>query len=221
MKETELAAHIVDWLRGEKWDVYQEVVSLGRRCDIIAVKKFDYVTMGWAIECKASASLKVLEQACMWMLPMRSVAVPVGGGSVLFEKCAMNEKIGVLRVGKNGYIYESRSAPLMREHYRYWHDRFMPRWLHPDQKLSIAGEKNGDYSTPYKRSMREVRNFLKENPGSTTQELYAALGKLHYASKASFRGCVRSCLIQFEKNWCKVDKNEKPYRFYVKENEGK
>ena len=59
--ETDVAASVVRWLEEFDWKVYQEV-SLGssaRTVDIVAVRG----PLVWAIECKVSLGLAVLEQA--------------------------------------------------------------------------------------------------------------------------------------------------------------
>ena len=223
MKETELAAHVVDWLRGEKWDVYQEVklFSGGRRADIIAVKPGDHATLVWAIECKVTASLAVIDQARKWFTLYRSVAIPwYAGKNNLFYGVAKNYNVGVLQVKKNGDIYEVDSPKLIRSNYHYCKHSILPG-LHPDQRLTPAGSNNGDYYTPYKNSMRDIRNFITENPGCTIGDIHKRLGRMHYASKSSFRGSVLTALSTYEKDWCRLDASSRPYRFYVKENEGK
>lgn len=61
IKETDVAAAVVAWLSDMGWDVYQEV-SLGnggRTVDLVARSG----AILWAIECKVSLGLAVLEQA--------------------------------------------------------------------------------------------------------------------------------------------------------------
>jgi len=61
IRETDVAAAVVRWLEEFDWTVYQEV-SLGasaRTVDLVAVRG----PLIWAIECKVSLGLAVLEQA--------------------------------------------------------------------------------------------------------------------------------------------------------------
>jgi len=76
MKESELAAVVVEWLERNRWDVYQEVkVFGGRVADIVAIGPDG---ASWVIECKARASQSVIHQAlkhvgsATWI----SVAIP-------------------------------------------------------------------------------------------------------------------------------------------------
>jgi len=64
MKETELAEKVVDWLKSQHWEVYQEVQphAFDRTADIVAVTG----NLLWIIEVKKSLSLALLEQALRW-----------------------------------------------------------------------------------------------------------------------------------------------------------
>ena len=59
VKETEIAAAVVRWLVDMEWTVYQEVSLGGRVIDLVATRG----PLVWAIECKVSLGLAVLEQA--------------------------------------------------------------------------------------------------------------------------------------------------------------
>lgn len=63
--ETEVARPVVEWLRAEGWEVYQEV-SMGyadTTCDIVATSG----SLLWAIEAKRSKTLALVDQARAWL----------------------------------------------------------------------------------------------------------------------------------------------------------
>lgn len=216
MKETELAAHVVEWLTDQHWDVYQEVRQYqgGPIADIVAVRH----GIVWVIECKLSAGLYVLEQAGGWHSHLRSVAVPESRSRTRrFEFVARDYfKVGVIEVNKrSGNVNEVRAAPLMREYHKLATD--LRSILHDGHKeFSEAGSKDGGYWTPYKETMRKVRRVIEGNPGCTIGEIYKRLEETHYRNEASAKSGIRNSLVQFESDWCRVDTDTKPFRFYIR-----
>lgn len=102
IRETDVAAAVVAWLAEFDWTVYQEV-SLGasaRTVDLVAVRG----PLLWAIECKVSLGLAVLEQAHGLRGLAHYVSVAVqgarrGGHSWGFASSAMKEAgIGMFTV---------------------------------------------------------------------------------------------------------------------------
>ena len=104
VKETEIAAAVVRWLVDMEWTVYQEVSLGGRVIDLVATRG----PLVWAIECKVSLGLAVLEQAygLLGYAHYVSVAVrePTSEDSVVRwfaeQVVAAEHGIGVLEVGE-------------------------------------------------------------------------------------------------------------------------
>ena len=102
-KEADLAKVVVSWLNEQHWDVYQEVQihGFGGVADIVAVQG----PLVWVIECKTSLSLTVMEQASVWRVHFRSVAVPTGvrhhSRTAAYRVARLFFKVGVLCVSSH------------------------------------------------------------------------------------------------------------------------
>ncbi len=181
--EQELASVVVGWLGEQGWDVYQEVtVRGGPRCDIVATQG----PITWAIECKTSFGLGVLDQAFYWRgrANLVSVAVPYSH-SDFGRRVAREYGIGILHV----------IAKSVREHER-------PRlWRRVEGKLrqilrdehktyAPAGNADASYFSPFKATCRNVSDFVRRNPGAPLKQVIDSIGH-HYASTASARQHIR------------------------------
>lgn len=217
-KETDIAKAVVAWLTEQHWEVYQEVQirSLGSVADIVAVQG----PLVWVIECKTSLSLSVMEQASSWFAHYRSVAVPSGRNrrsrQAAYKVAKQFFKVGVLSVIGNA-VDQIAAPPYMRE-YRKLALRLRDKLEPEHQTYAEAGNAEGRYWTPYKRTMRDVQRFLSTNPGATMKEIQREIGRAHYASPASCRGNLGRALELWE-DWCEVDRSSKPFRYYIKGHE--
>lgn len=217
MSEQELAKHVVAWLENEHWDVYQEVQFFTGSgiADIVAVRS----NLVWIIECKTTMSLAVMEQAAGWRVHFRSIAIPAAKQAdrrTAFAICKDYFQIGVLVLGEYNEIYEKISPPLKREYHRFAKDRM--KTLSPEHKVyAQAGAKNGGHFTPYKRTIRAVREYITRNPGCTLKEIIDSVGRGHYAHKQSARSTIRTALIEWESEWCRIDLSASPYKYYIQE----
>ena len=223
MKETELAAPVVEWLTAQHWDVYQEVqfAPLGSIADIVAVRH----GIIWIIECKVAYGLAVLGQASgWWEAHYRSVAVPRSREPRDYRVAKDYYKVGILEVstGFDGIlaVNELSSPPLFLRHRDNMGIRRMQHCLATLTELhktfAQAGSNKHDHLTPYKQTMMDVRKVVEKNPGCTIKFLYEQLGEMHYSSKASFMGNLVKSLVDFEKDWCKVDTSARPYKLFLK-----
>lgn len=208
-KETELASKVVDWLNDQGWEVWQEV-RFHTYCaihDIIAIK--DNIT--WCIECKLSFNLKVIEQAYRSNTIFKSIAVPTTNsfGQMICNRLG----IGILVVGKNTDSVYNRSGKIFRENYRYSKD-IVKKLKDIPKSFARAGSKGG-YWTPYKETIRSIRAYILTHEGCTLKEIMHEL-KHHYASDATARICIRKSLEEYEIDWCKVVKDGKVFRYYIK-----
>jgi hypothetical protein len=219
--EAEIAAKVVEWLKGQQWDVYQEVqvAQGGRIADIVAVFNKRIV---WVIECKTSFGLKVLEQAFHWRVHYRSIAIPrpknIYTRPWTAERVAKEfYEVGIIEVDtRDMNIQVLVEAPLKRDCHNY--SKYVLDRLRPEQKTyAAAGTKGSTHWTPYKGTIDKVRNFIEENPGCTLKEIMAdIIDEHHYKSTQSARGSIRIALETFE-NWCRVEKSTKPYTYFIAE----
>ena len=220
MTEIELARPVVEWLKEQHWDVYQEVQleSYGRIADIVAVRG----KCIWIIEYKTSLSLKVIEQASKhWQCHCRSVAVPMGKTTDRwFKKRIMNLlNIGLIEVSKPNY----KGNMTVCEEYKGNFQRLQKQTIHellfklrPEHKNSEAGSRGGGYLTAYSRTMHDIREIISCNPGYTLKEIMTTL-QHHYASEASARTCIKKALAEWETEWCRIEIDGKANRYFVKE----
>ena len=211
----------MEWLQEQHWDVYQEVQRYSATADIVAIQG----PLVWVIECKTSLTIGVMLQATMWTVHYRSVAVPSAKHSktrnAAYQVARNHFKVGVITVSPHSFAYsdtaieEVIAAPYMRE-YRKSALTLKDR-LEPEHKtFAPAGSADGSKWTPYKRTIRDVRSFLEKNPGSTIRQIQEHITSGHYASPASCRGNLGKALENWE-DWCRVDRDQKPFKYYVEE----
>jgi len=220
IKETDLAKRVVEWLRDQHWDVYQEVKFSGHGgiADIVAVR----AGLLWIIECKTCVTFTVLDQAARWQSHFRSIAVPSShdrGGRLMAYRIAKDYlRIGIIEVGELD-IGEYSPPPPMREYHKCA-KRMMSELCEEHKSRLAAGSNGGGYFTPYRRTMDEVRRYVSYNPGCTLKQIMSGLQQHHYASDASARSCIRTALMEWERNWCEVKIDGKEYRYYIKGGRG-
>lgn len=220
-KESELATRVMAWLTAEGWDCYPEVQthSMSHRADIVAVFKQKLV---WVIECKMSLSLAVLDQATRWLGDSHwvSAAVPHRKRtetSFAAQQYLKWKGIGLIRVAIDGEqfrhgfsgVSEIVDAPI---HRRNFSNRLLAT-LHPDMKRYTPGTQSG-YSTPYRRTMDGVREFISRNPGCTIKEIMDGIKKHHYSSQSTARSCIRVALGSFEKG-IEIKQDGNAFRYFI------
>jgi hypothetical protein len=72
-------------------------------------------------------------------------------------------------------------------------------FLHDDQKKSIAGEESGNVSTQFKRSMKNVCEYLEKNGPTSTEVLFDSIVH-HYKKKKSLANALQRYNIHTFKN---------------------
>jgi hypothetical protein len=214
MKETELAAPVVEWLISQNWNVYQEVQfeRLNGIADIVAERH----GILWIVETKTAMTIEVLNQASVWPVHFRSVAVPKAKnrGKRDYRVAKDYYGVGVIEVSEH-YVDETLRPPLYLRHHKQA-KRLMSQLTELHKTFAKAGSKSGSHLTPYKLTMMQIRSTIEKNPGCTVEDLFTTHGSMHYANKSSFKGNVLKCLEEFE-NWCKIDKSSKPFKLFVSE----
>lgn len=220
--EADIAKTVIKYLQHENWSVYQEVqfATGGKIADIVAVRH-NHI---WIIETKTSLTLRVMDQARYWRVPFRSIAIPYAGTSssrderrIAYDIAQNYLKIGVMEVNRED-IKEPVRPPIMREYFRSQKYEKMLSMLDgfpPEYKA--AGSNGGGYFTPYKSTIRAARAYITSNPGCTTNDMMAALGRGHYSSLSSARSNLPKCLVDFESDWCLVVRDDQQrFHYYIK-----
>jgi hypothetical protein len=218
IKETELAAVVVDWLESQDWNVYQEVQFPGTgSADILAIKN-DHI---WVIETKTSFSFQVIAQAIQWEVSYRSVGVPENrrrdrGRTLAFQTCKHLE-IGVIEVNVSNREVYNTEPTLHEGRFVEIAEKQILRELTIYHKNGVAGSTSGGAITPYKVTIMKVKEFIAANPGCTLKDIVSHIGNGHYSSESSAKNSLRSALENWEKDWCAINWNHREYTYTIKQ----
>jgi hypothetical protein len=181
--ESELAALVITYLQDLKWKVYKEVKLKKGRIDIVAVQ--DQII--WAIECKTTFGLAVLEQAYAWLGDANyvSVATPHYVSDRFRRDLLRHYGIGALRVGHKDCT--ECIAPVLRRRI----GKSIRSNLHPEQLTAgIPGTSNSDYYTPFRATCRNLYAYVLEHPLCTIGEAILAITH-HYRSASTAKSSMR------------------------------
>lgn len=187
--EVDLAQAVINTLREWKWEIYQEVVGHGGRCDIVAKQK----NIIWAIECKNSFGFQVLDQAYNWIrngsAHYVSIAVPWKSitNNKIGKKICLDYGIGVLYVSSsNSDNVQEIIQPKLRRKIA------IPFRLCDDQKIiKSAGSTGGGYWTPFRQTVNRLISLVERKPGIEFNKLIKELDH-HYSSLSSAKSCLRN-----------------------------
>ena len=200
MTEVELASDIVKWLDDQHYEVYQEVLFKGSVADIVV----DINGRGWVIETKTSFGLAVIGQAIEWLL-FSSTRVSVGipdtrkdtAGNRLARRICMEKGIGIISVGKNGYVRELSCPRFIRMKSKI---DILEACEDKQKTFAKAGSK-GQYWTPYKCTIDKVERMLSGGEWVRFQDIMISLGNNHhYSSEATAKACLSKNLQTIEKD---------------------
>jgi hypothetical protein len=186
ISESEMAGFIVEWLKDQKWEVYQEVLCGGNRCDIVAVQG----PIIWAIETKKNMSLALIEQALNWIPYAHyvSVGVPWSRRSVA-EKLLSDNGIGILRTE---YKWESEITEQTRPKLHRKIAPALKKSLHEEQKTyALAGNNKSAFYSPFKRTKEALVSLVQAKPGIKFSE---AIGQIdfHYTTRGAALSSLRT-----------------------------
>ncbi len=179
--EADLARHLVDWLRRDGWEVYQEVEIPGGRVDVVARRG----KILWAIEVKLSFGFPVIEQAknSLGRFHFVSVAVPdgkVGRHDGLAQDVCRWLGIGVIAVDKWG-----DSDPMERLRSKLFRRVTRPPKLHEEQKdFCPAGGNRGGHWTRFKSTKQRVIDAVSLDEGVWLKDLMRKVDH-HYSTHSS------------------------------------
>ncbi len=216
MSEEEIAQVVIEYLQELGWEIYQEIQFgnvLGRVADIVAVRDDEV----WVIEVKRSFGIAVLEQAWLWEVPMRSVAVlKTKQRPRTWLKLAKDfYKVGILEVDwkNNKAVREVMPPPILTFHWKSAIEK-VKKLTELHKTFAKAGTNKGNHLTSYKMTMLKVKEFVSENEGCTVKEIVDDLGYMHYANVQSAKQNILSGLNDFE-DWCRIDSTISPARLYL------
>lgn len=236
VSEERLAAHIIEWLEQDHWDVYQEVrihygdrkvqIHYGDRiADIVGVR----ANLCMVVETKTSFALKVVEQAYRWrgFAHFVAVAYPYNTNSYskrderwFRNKICHDYGIGVISVGFDGHSFKEPHIDIPPRLDRSAHKfRYcLSNFCRPEHKyFANAGNAANSRFSPYQSTITYVKNLLRTHGHLTIQEIVNLLDRHHYASDQTAKSCLLKGLREWESDWCACDNSVKPFRFYIKD----
>lgn len=197
LKETDLAQHAIDYLTKEHWDVYPEVqlFLLGRVADIVA----KHNRLIWVVECKTTLTLDVMAQADHWRYYANYVSICVPAikrkaystnkGREFAYRVLKEKGIGVIEVdtwGETTFINTKNGPALNRKaSSSYFHN-----CLHDGHRImGVAGSSNAERWTPFKQTVADITNFVKNNDGCSLKDAIDNVDH-HYASYSTARSSI-------------------------------
>lgn len=204
--EKELAKAVVSWLQEQHWDVWQEVQfhTYGATNDIYAM----YGKISWAIECKLTLNLKVIEQAYRSRAVIKSIAIPHRNSNSFGEKICKDYGIGVISVTSIGNVNYSPGR-LNRGFYKN-SEQTIEFLKKVPKEFCEAGSKNGHW-TPYKATIEQCKSFIRKNSGCSISDIMKHIDH-HYNSDSTAKACITKALKEWETSWCKFEDK----KFYLK-----
>lgn len=219
LKETEVAAPIVEWLASDGWEVYQEVqyTRYGHIHDIVARKG----SILWCVETKTSLSFAVIEQAWRAPFPLRSVGVPVAHTGRkdphAFPRMICGQLgIGVFEVGRN-YVADYKPPDLIRHNHQFAKAYILPHLVEGQKSYKMAGGTAGGHLTPYRETMDRVIAFIGQNSGCSLKDIFAHIkGDHHYHSDATARSAIPNALRKFEADKVRVGTKGRRNAYYLR-----
>lgn len=211
--ESDLAESIVGWLKNEGWTVFKEVqpIKLSKIADIVAVKD-DKI---WIIEAKLIYGSKVLEQAFYWSkyADFVSIAVPrTYNKNIVLDFFLKEHGIGRFWVApstvieNSGYVFLDVSPKINDNVLK----KYIIESLREEHKLSIAGSSGGGYITPYKITIDQIRNLLKEKGKLSINEIVDSI-KHHYSNRRSAINTLNKRLLDVEKDFEIIEEEGKKF----------
>ena len=187
LAETDIARAVILYISEFGWEVYQEVQPHrgGRCCDIVAIKG----GLLWAIECKTSFGLSVLDQADHWTDAANLVSVATLDSKVrIAPRVAELLGVGWLTI-EHGYettrVEERAGAPLRRKVRPY----LRACLVEEHKTFAVAGNAAGTRLTPFAKMRIDLLRRVIASPGIALRDLVAAT-QYHYATPTSARGSI-------------------------------
>lgn len=205
MKEEDLARAVVNWLKLQYDDVYQEVRlwgDHGRIADIVVKVPTEHGPLHWVIECKTSLSIALLDQATDWTqwADFVSIAVPQRKEKMfgreyrtspprVVSRVLSDLGIGMLELNTLDEYSDERSRVrvvqeprLHRTKWKQTRDLWATSLRDECRDMKPAGTTGGGYWTPYRSTCDGLARYVQEHPGCTLKQAVLGLKEHHYAS---------------------------------------
>lgn len=216
MSEIELAARVIEHVREQGFDVYQEVSAGGgcAACDIVAKRG----PLLWAIECKEKMGEAVLTQAAGWVGQAHLVSVATmpspRGFSPVFHYFLKGNGVGWLEV-RSGQVNDRIEASI---HRRIRTDKgSLSTLLREEHKTYLAaGTAAAGRWTPFRDTCYRVAEAVRLSPGITLKELVAP-GAYHYANRASATSGIAHWIGEGKIPGVRLEREGKKFRLYPTE----
>lgn len=186
MKESEetVAARIVEWLRDQDFEVYQEVQieSYSKRADIVAVRR----KLIYVVETKVRFSLYAIEQASNWvgMANMVSIGVPRLRDNRIVRRFLEFNGIGVIMSGYDTFEF---IAPKL---FRNISNKLEKALRYEHKTFALAGNSSNNFHSPFKATGRAVTGYLRMVGVASLKDVVKAIDH-HYRSPSSARGAIQ------------------------------
>lgn len=228
MKETELGEQVITWLKEERphWEIFQEIrpgkYTGGSIADIICLNSLDEV---WVIELKTTLNLAVIRQTYTWETDYRSIAVVAAKRTASkderrwwYKYLHFDMDIGTIVANEFGRTQEVYEPPKRELKFDMTNKKLIEICRSgKTEGFGQAGGQGGGHWTPYKETMKSVREYIEKHPGCGAGDIVSALGKMHYANAHSARTNLVKNLEFVENDWCEVKQKGTYLTFYVKE----
>jgi len=194
--ETEIARAVVTELQRLGFDTYEEVSTgyASKRGDVVGLRGPVVIV----VECKASMSLKLLEQVLLWKGGATMIVAASGFSrtSMPAERLLRAEGIGFWTVSPNGGTdgRDDIRELVGPKFFRTASTQRLRTLCTPETKTgsmyAAAGSTGGGYYTPFRATVRALEQIVKKEPGITLREAVKRIECGHYASAASARNSL-------------------------------
>ena len=217
--EIDLAAAVIDHLRADGWEIYQEVdlrISTVGIADIVA--KLGQLTM--VVECKMTPCFELFAQADAWTRYAHfvSVAYPYRArySHMVYQfvhEYTRWKGVGVFTVSGHRNVHENPSPRLNRHaDVSYFKER-----LHDRMKdYSQAGSPSPRRWTPFQGTCDNVRALVESEPGINFADMIAKV-KTHYKKISTARSCLRQYIDQGVVKGIRIERVGREIRLYPDE----
>lgn len=205
MEETELCGMVIEWMRHDGWDIYEEVRTgyAEHRADIVGMRH----GISHVVEVKNSLSLAVLAQASNWRGHTHyiSIAVPrtkkqntaynIDHARKFAHSICREIGIGVLEIDlRPGWkTIEQVVAPALNRHIGHeWYDHYIGDIVHEmHNEMGQAGSRNR-YFTPFRKTCENLTETVKLFPRwhSIKDAVEMIKTDWHYRSEQSGRSAL-------------------------------
>ena len=195
--EASLARRLIQWLKQNRWDVYQEVqpYTYGNCADVVAVKP----GLVWVIETKTSLSLDAMAQAHEWLTSANMVAIAIPYGrkqrskSRHFAKMVLRQYgIGLIEVHMQ-WTYTTVAVEPKQDPNVPGAVQLRQSLCKEHQTFAQAGNAVGKRFTKFQQTVQRLTAHVVANPGVLLKDAVAAIDH-HYANRASAKNSLRERL---------------------------